>query len=193
MSKSYFEEREHALEEMFFRKKEAELLARLRQKDQGKKEKDLLAQISGIQDQKVLEHVVELGIKAETFAAISLVPLIEVAWADLTIETKEKETILLNMEARGIGKGTPAYQLLEGWLEKKPDASLYTTWTEYIKALKEKMGKWEMEKMQGEIMGQAILVAESSREYVKKGAISAASEKILNRLEDLFESEDSED
>src|SRR4051812_21322438 len=116
MTKWMIFEREHALEEMFFRKKEAELLARLRKEDEGKKVKEKLAEMSGIHNTEILTHLIEIGIRPETFAAITLIPLIEVAWSAHDITKEEREAILSAASDFGVKAGTPPYRLLESWL-----------------------------------------------------------------------------
>jgi hypothetical protein len=67
----------------------------------------------------VIDVLVELDVHAETVAAFSIVPLIEVAWADGGIHDKERAAILKAAEERGIEIGSPNHDLFERWLDEK--------------------------------------------------------------------------
>ena len=114
-------DRRQALEEEFFRKKNERLAAELRLKRITDEAKDGIGEASGIRDEAVLDKLVELGIGAETLTAMTLVPLVEVAWADGQMDAKERHAILKGAEAQGIGAGTPSGMLL-AW--RSTDGSL---------------------------------------------------------------------
>ena len=73
-------------------------------------------------DDAVLDKLVELGLKPNTIAALSLVPLIEVAWADGEIQDNERTAILQGAHGKGLEEGTDGYELLQTWLKGKPPA-----------------------------------------------------------------------
>jgi len=60
-----------------------------------------LAEASGLTDIDLVDRLVGLGIRASTLAALTLVPLIEVAWADDRMEAKERDAILAAAAATG--------------------------------------------------------------------------------------------
>ena len=84
-------DRRKALEEEFFKKESEKLRARLREQADRETARAALAEASGIGDAEVLDRLVQLGMSAETFAALSLVPLVEVAWASGKVEPQERE------------------------------------------------------------------------------------------------------
>ena len=87
-------DRERSLEETFFGKVNAELLDKLRSDTERAASREGLARVSGIADAEVLDRLVELGISPETWTALSLVPLVEVAWANGEVEDKERRAVL---------------------------------------------------------------------------------------------------
>src|SRR3569623_2303973 len=99
------------------------------------KSRDELRMASGMTDEAVLEKLNTLGLRANTIAALSLVPLIQVAWADGAIQDNERTAILQGAHGKGLEKGTDGYDLLQAWLNKRPSDALYEAWEAYIKAL----------------------------------------------------------
>ena len=60
----------------------------------------------GMTDDAVLDKLVALGLRGNTIAALSLVPLIQVAWADGTIQDNERTAILQGAHGKGLEEGT---------------------------------------------------------------------------------------
>src|SRR6476620_11417312 len=97
--------------------------------------KDELRKASGMSDDAVLDRLVALGLRANTIAALSLVPLITVAWADGPLQDNERTAILQGAHGKGLEEGTDGYELLQTWLKEKPVDALFEAWEAYIKAL----------------------------------------------------------
>ena len=97
MADKILRDREKALEESFFAKQNEKLLEALRKKQESARSRDELENVSGIADSEVLGRLVELDIGAETWAAISLVPLVEVAWANGRVDDKERRAVMATL------------------------------------------------------------------------------------------------
>jgi hypothetical protein len=132
MPKDFLEDRKKALEDSFFAKENEKLLEQLRAKQRKKAARDGLAEVSGVSDPAVLDQLADLDIEPVTWTAISLIPLVEVAWADGQMDEKERRAVLAAAEANGVFVDSPSYALLQGWLERRPDGRLFQTWGEYI-------------------------------------------------------------
>jgi hypothetical protein len=182
-------DRRKALEEQFFRKQEAELVAKLRVKQEREGAKKSLAEVSGISDQAVLDHLLNVGVDARTSAALTLVPLVEVAWADGKLEDAERKAVLQAAESCGIRTGGESHQLLESWLTHRPDQQLRTAWVEYAKAACASMNAAEKERLKSELLGRARRVAEAAGGFLGLGPkVSRAEEITLAELHKAFES-----
>lgn len=68
----------------------------------------------------MLDKLAGLNIPSETLAAISLVPLVMVAWADGGIDQKERAAVLSAAAEEGLAKGGASYELLGEWLAERP-------------------------------------------------------------------------
>ncbi len=173
------------VEQVFF-KENMKLVEKYRAMKQLKETKEALAAASGIADDLVLEKLIALGIRPETIASISLVPLIEIAWADGTIDKKEREAILSAVSKFGWTKDSVNYELLDQWLAKKPAAELLASWKHYVDALCHKMTDEEVANFKKEIMEHVVIIAEAAGGFLGIGKISAEERSMIEQLENTF-------
>jgi hypothetical protein len=180
-------DRGRSLEDEFFRREDQRLLAKLNEVKTAQLTRDALAKASGITKPEILDKLLALGIKAETIAALSLVPLVEVAWADGTLDAKEKRATLERAREAGMTPGSTAHALLEAWLERRPDPRLLDTWTQMIKGLREQLAPDEAARLKAALLDQARAVASASGGVLGLGAkVSGAEAEMLQRLESAF-------
>lgn len=182
------QDRGKSLEEAFFKKQHEAQLAKLRQKQEQAEARESLAAASGItDDEDLLDRLAALGIRAETLAALTLIPLVEVAWADGKMEARERGAILKGAESSGIAPGSPSYGLLEIWTQDRPAQDLMDSWKAYIGALVAELSadqKWHLEER---IVGRARAVAEAAGGFLGLGSkVSADEERVLKELEEAF-------
>ncbi len=190
MSDDFLGDRKKALEESFFAKQNAELLERIKAEREKQATQEGLQRVSAISDPEVLGKLVELGIAPETWSAISLVPLVEVAWANGQVEEKERIAVLSGAEANGVISGSPAYELLEGWLARRPDARLLAVWGECIVALCAQLNAAEQNSLKEQVLGRAHEVAAAAGGFLGLGnKISPEEEVVLEQLAKAFDTD----
>lgn len=182
------QERGKSLEEAFFKKQHAEQLEMLRRKQERAEAREALAAASGITDEPdLLDRLAALGIRAETLAALTLIPLVEVAWADGKMDARERDAILRGAESSGIQTGSPSHVLLEIWTQDRPPPELMQSWKGYIDALVGELSadqKWHLEE---KIVGRARSVAQAAGGFLGLGSkVSAEEERVLGELEKAF-------
>jgi len=188
MSKEFLGDRKQALEESFFAKQNAKLLEELRKKESRKATKESLSEISGITSDDVLDKLCELGIEADTWAAVSVAPLVEVAWADGKVEDAEREAVLSAAESNGIASSSPSYLLLENWLAHRPDGRLLEVWGAFIVALCSHMDESGRRELESQVLGRARRVAEAAGGFLGLGhRVSAEEEVVLTELSKAFD------
>jgi hypothetical protein len=181
-------DREKSLEEQFFSRQSAELKERLRQKHQAEATAAELAAVSGIEEGELLRRLVELGIRAESWVALSLVPLVEVAWANGQVEAKERHAVLSAAEANGIPAASPAHQMLESWLTHRPAPGLLQAWGEYTVALCATLDPAQRRSLREQILGRARHVAEAAGGFLGlAGKVSREEEVVLEALAKAFD------
>ena len=187
MSNDTFDDRRRALEEAFFAKQDAALRKRLAEPAEQRARKDSFAAVSGITDEAVLDALVKLDVSAETLAAIALVPLVAVAWADGSIDAKERAAILRAASESGLKEGAAGHGMLQAWLDAAPPASLVASWKAYIAAISAGLDHAGRRALQAPIMDRAHAVALAAGGFLGIGMkVSDAEEKTLADLAKAF-------
>ena len=188
MANEPLDERRKALENSFFAKQEEKLLAELRSKKQSEVTRQELVETSGIRDEALIGTLVELGIRAETLAALSLAPLVAVAWADGKVDEKERAAILSVAAELGIQPDQVGYRLVEGWLAKRPGGDLMKAWKEYVGGLSGLLGAEQCGALRDDVLRRARAVAEASGGLLGLGnKISKSEQTVLDELAAAFE------
>ena len=175
------------LEDSFFAQEERLLIEKMQSLNKKKKTKEALAEVSGIRDDGILQKLLDLDIKPDIVAALAIVPLVEVAWADGTVDPKEREAVLQAAESHEIHKGDDEYQLLETWLKRRPEPQLLDAWTHYIGGLCKELTPEERTVLKNELLDHARLIAESSGGFLGLGnKVSKSEADVLEKLAKAF-------
>ena len=186
MSESLDQSR-RALEEAFFAEHNEKLRQRLIEADRLNSRKAALSAASGITDEAVLARIMALDIGPEALVALSLVPLLLVAWADGALDEDERAAILKAAEEAKIGRAGPAHELLAGWLQRPPPAALFETWSGYIHAVTARLDGPQRAELRTHLLGTVRAVAEASGGFLGLGRkVSSAEAAMLARLEGAF-------
>ncbi len=186
MSDEFLHDRRQALEDSFFRKRDCELLQKLKEELAHELKRKELAAISGFTDVDLLDRLIRLDLGNNALAALSMVPLVRVAWADGRLLEKERDAILQAAVQSGISKSCPSYQCLLAWLEEKPDGELFQAWSDYVKALGETLSDTDRIALRDGLVAHARQVAEASGGFLGLGAISESEQAELDRIEAAF-------
>jgi hypothetical protein len=180
--------RRNELEETFFSQRDRELMQKLRERIASQERLKALAEVSGITDDELLAQLDQLDVSAETVAALSLVPLVAVAWADGKMDSREREAVLSAAAQKGLEPGHPGYLLLEGWLDQQPERRLLDVWKGYVATLTPTLSDPAKHALQADLLGRARAVAEAAGGLLGFGTrISAAERSTLSELEQAFD------
>ena len=133
MDKDIFKERERSLEEEYFRKHEAKLIEKLRERAKVDEIAEALALKLQVDDPALLRRIMALGVTLDTGAAFLLAPLVQVAWAEGSVTDREREKVLRIAAERGVGTTSPAYTQLQEWLRTRPADASFDTAIEAVK------------------------------------------------------------
>ncbi len=186
MAEEFFGDRKRALEESFFLQQDQKLLERLRAELQDAQQKDALVNAAGIRDEALLSSLLNLGLDAQTVAALTLAPLVEVAWAHGGIVREERMAVLQAAESHGVGPGTAAHELLEKWMNEKPGPELFSAWYDYVSTLRKTMDPKSFEKLRDNILDRAEQVAQAAGGFLGIVSISGKEKAVLSKLEKAF-------
>ena len=180
-------DRGKSLEDEFFRREDQRLMQKLEQMRAAETNREALAKAAGIGNPAVVDKLLELGVKAETVAALALVPLVEVAWADGELDRRERGAILDRARESGLAAGSVEHALLEAWLDRRPDPKLLTAWTHLVRGVSEQLGREESARLKANLLDRARAVATASGGVLGMGSkISSAEAAMLAQLEGAF-------
>jgi len=175
------------LEDEFFARENARLLAKLRGESEKKDRREALGRVLEIRDEALLDRLLQIGIGPETALALRLIPLIYVAWADGAMDDRERRAILKAAANEGVGSDEAGAQLLSDWLARRPEASLLEHWKSYVGGISKSLAPGDREKMKVQILGAARQVAESAGGILGlTSKTSAAERKVLEDLEKIL-------
>lgn len=159
-------DRGRALEEDYFRKKDRELIEKMRAVDAAAKARKDLGASTGLSDPALLDELQALGFTPETVPLLPLIPLVRVAWAEGGVSAQERKMVVDLARARGITAGSGADRQLADWLDRQPSEAVFTRAMRLISAV-----------MSGQSANTASLSAEDLVKYCEE--IAAASGGLL--------------
>ncbi|PHS12982.1 MAG: hypothetical protein COA78_07440 [Blastopirellula sp.] len=176
------------LDSMFVPKNQ-ELWEKLWEQVQDEERLEHLEKATGIHDQELLKHLLELGITEENLAAMALYPLLLVAWSDGILTVEERNVIMQAATEWHIEEGHASYQLLHNWLEEGPKQSSIDVWKTYVKAILAEMNEEQQAKMKKGIIDRARNVVNAFGGILGRwgNTISHSEEACLKDLEETFD------
>ena len=175
-----------ALEAAFFESEDRHPYFELQRSEQAAEER--LAEASGIADPALLARLAAAGVRAETLAALTLIPLVQVAWADGKLDARERAAVLSGAESTGLDAKSPSHRLLRLWLEDRPAPDLGQVWREFIGALCEQLTDRERQRLREKLLGRARSVAEAAGARLGLGVpVSREEARVLDELARAFE------
>lgn len=137
-------------EEEYFRKRERELIEKIRLRSQAESERQGLAEALGVSDGAILADLQSLGFNRDTVSLLHLVPLLQVAWIDGEVTRAEARKIFDAARLRGVLKGSPAYRLLEEWMQKRPSPEFFD---HSLRVIRDLLGLLPEEQRSGGVRG----------------------------------------
>jgi hypothetical protein len=175
-------DRGRALEEDYFRKKDRELIEKMRAADAAAKARRDLGASTGVGDPALLDELQALGFTPETVPLLPLIPLVRVAWAEGGVSPEEGKMIVDLARARGIAAGSAADRQLADWLDRQPSEPVFTRAMRLISAV-----------MSGQSTNASSLSADDLVKYCEEiaaasggvfgiGKVSSEERKLLSSI-----------
>lgn len=130
-----FADRGRSLEEDYFRKKDRELVERMRQAAAAEEARQEMGRKTGLVDGELLHELQELGFTPATVSLLPLVPIVHMAWAEGGITSQERALLVQLARSRGIEEGSEADHQLNAWMTQRPDAAVFTRAGRLIRAM----------------------------------------------------------
>jgi hypothetical protein len=175
------------LEEEFFAEENKRLLEVMRHKARQQQRREALVAVLGTDDDVLIDSLQRLDIEPETVLALTLVPLVVVAWADGRLEPEERDAVVRAAEEQGVRSGTPAGDMLASWLAHPPSHGLIDAWKRYAEVLWAGLGVDERKAWRDRTIGRARRVAEATGGFLGlTSKVSATERAALDDLESVL-------
>jgi hypothetical protein len=185
-SDDFLGDRRKQLEESFFHAENERLKTQLVAKKEAAADKAAVSEVSGVQDDQALDALVEMGLGRETLAALGLVPLVAVAWADGSVDEKERRAILEAAATRGFSKDGTCHQLLESWLSREPAEDLMTAWASFVEGLAKTLTDEARVSLKDDVVSRSTDVARAAGGFLGVASISKEEKAMLERVGQAF-------
>lgn len=178
-----FAERGHAIEEEYFRRKDRELIEKMRQAAVAEQARDALSQQTGLQDPALLTELQALGFSPDTVVLLPLVPVLEVAWAEGGITSAERHLLVKLARSRGIEDGSAAARQLEDWMETRPDETVFAHAGRLIAAMLDTKGTAAAGLSADDLLAYCEKIADASGGVLGIiGRVSVEEKALLKRI-----------
>lgn len=162
MPSDAFSDRARSFEEGYFRNKDAELVDKLRKVFETTRTKEELSKATGITNPEALERLVAINLRGELMTVFKLFPLVEVAWADGSIDQSEADTVIAAAIKMGVPKDGEAIARLKYWLYSGPKDEGRAAWRMYAAELRKSLNPTELATFRNDLLKVAKDVAEAS-------------------------------
>jgi hypothetical protein len=169
-------------EDEYFRKREQELMAKLKRKAEEQAARKHLAEQAGVYDEEILKEMEDLGYKPETLMLIHLIPLVQVAWAEGGVSDRERALILEAARSRGIQPGSAADRHLETLLTERPPDAFFEKTLRAITAILEGTAPDQREEKRRNLLNYSAAIASASGGIFGFAKVSAEEQRVLQRL-----------
>src|SRR5687768_9244884 len=175
-------ERGRALEEEYFRKKNRELIEKMRLAAGRDEERRSMAAATGVDDPEMLQQLQNLGFTPETVGLLPLVPVVQMAWVDGNVSDAERSAIFKIARTRGIAEGTAAHHQLAAWLADRPAPAVFDSATRLIRAMLDAPAQGTNTISPDDLVGYCETIAASSGGLFGINKISAEERALLASL-----------
>jgi hypothetical protein len=128
-------ERGRSLEDDYFRKKDRELVEKMRRAAAAEETRKDLSAKTGLHDPSLLQDLEALGFTPETVALLPLVPVVQMAWAEGGVTDAERKLLIQLARSRGIMAGGVADRMLADWMERRPSADVFERAMRLVRAM----------------------------------------------------------
>lgn len=171
-----------------FREQDEKLWKQLRAEMAEKEEIEELSKATGIKDHALIMKLLDMGVNAHSLAALTMYPMVSVAYADGVLNVEERDLILKWAHDWNLKPGEPGYQLLENWLKKGPTEDGFAAWKKYMGAILAQMTPQQQEDIKRSVIDRSRAVADAVGDILGRfgNRTSRAEKARLAEIEAIF-------
>jgi hypothetical protein len=169
-------------EEDYFRRKDRELLERMRQSAAEAAARKDIETATGIHDPEQIQELQALGFTPDTLSLLPLVPVLQVAWAEGGVSVAERKLIIDLARSRDIAAGSDADAQLQEWLDQKPSEATFRKASRLIGAMLDQPEGAEMQFSADDLLKYCEQIAHASGGLFGIGKVSTEEKAALQQI-----------
>jgi hypothetical protein len=182
MNDDALSDRRRANEDDYFRKRDRELIERMRRRSESEAARERLSQRIHVTDDGLADRLEALGFSDETVPLLHLAPLVQVAWVEDKVSPNVLQHIIAVAREHGIEELSEADQQLRQWLESKPSDAVFDTALWAIAAMLQHRSVSERERDIVDLLERCRAVAAASGGVLGFRKISRAERERLDHI-----------
>lgn len=172
----------YSREAEYFRKRDQELIEKMRRAAAAERTRQELSASTGLQDPEVIVELEARGFSPGTVCLLPLVPLLEVAWAEGGVSDAERLLVIQLARSRGIAEGSAADRQLAGWLTTRPSADMFASATRLVRIMLAAAGSDQAGMTANDLVKYSETIAAASGGIFGINRISAEERALLQRI-----------
>ncbi len=169
-------------EEEYFRRKDRELIEKMRRSSEAARSRKALEDETGLHDPAMLQELEDLGFTPETIALLPFVPILQVAWARRGVSATERRTVVALARARGIADGSAADHQLKTWLDQRPSSEIFHKAMRLIAAMVEHPEESHDHLTADQLLKYCEQIAHASGGLFGIGSVSAEEQEAMQEI-----------
>ena len=169
-------------EEEYFRRKDRELVEKMRNAAEADASRQAMERTTGIHDPVMLQELEALGFTPDTVSLLPLVPIVQMAWAEGGITPAERSLLVKLARERGIAEGSAADRLLSNWMSHEPSPEVFARATRLIRAMLDSGAPEASAMSADEVIKYAESIAAASGGILGIGRVSAEERATLSQI-----------
>jgi hypothetical protein len=142
----------------------------------------MLAEVSGLADDDLVQRLAELGVTPSSASALALIPPLAAAWADGSVGTAEHQAIADGLRHTLFFQSIDS-DIVDAWLSQPPPPALLDAWEAFARALSAALNDRQRTAMKDGLLALARTVAQASGKVLGMGGVSPVETSVLKRLE----------
>lgn len=178
---------QHMLDSMFVAENE-ELMAKLREQIKHDEQVEELSKAIGIEDKSLVQSLMTLGITPHSMAALTMYPMVCVAYADGVLNIEERDLIMKMAREWNMKPGDAGFEVLNHWLVDGPTEDGFAVWKKYIQTVMTQMTPQQIADLKLSIMSRSTAVATAVGDVLGRfgNRTNKAEDARLAEIESVF-------
>jgi tellurite resistance protein len=175
-------DRRRVQEDEYFRRRDQELLEQQLRRSEAQAERQLIAQAIGLNDDAVVVDLQLAGYKSDTIVLLELAPPIQVACADGSVSTRERELLWKIAAREHVAQGSPAYAQLGMWIDQRPSTDLFEASLRAMSDILNSLQPDARAALRRKLMADCAAIAEASGGFLGWNHVSNDERRVIERI-----------